>query len=218
MALYSVLPEWLEELERDRNHPSIVGWCPFNETWDRNNRQQYDELLRMIYRVTKAVDPGRPCIDSSGGFHVETDIFDVHDYEQDPGAMKANYERLMTEGKLYDWLAARVPRYAGRQKYTGGPAFVSEYGGIRWLGTKAGNDPLQSWGYGETPEKMEEFKVRYKGLTDALLDNDQMLGLCYTQLTDIEQEQNGLYFYDRTPKFDTQWMHAVMSRKAAIED
>ena len=60
--------------------------------------------------------------------------------------------------------------------------------------------------------------VRYKGLTDALLDNDQMLGLCYTQLTDIEQEQNGLYFYDRTPKFDAQWMHAVMSRKAAIED
>ena len=109
-------------------------------------------------------------------------------------------------------------KYKGWQKYTGGPAFVSEYGGIRHGGDVKENDHLHAWGYGQAPESLQEFYNRYKGLTDALLDNDQMLGLCYTQLTDIEQEQNGLYFYDRTPKFDAQWMHAVMSRKAAIED
>ena len=221
MALYSILPEWLEELERDKDHPAIVGWCPFNETWDQKGRKQYDDLLRMIYRVTKAVDPGRPCIDSSGGFHVETDIYDVHDYDQNPETFKANYDRLMTEGYLYDRLVDSpkyIGRYGGRQKYPGGPGFVSEYGGIRWQGTLEENNAQISWGYGDTPKTMEEFKARYKGLTDALLDNNQMLGLCYTQLTDIEQEQNGLYFYDRTPKFDAQWMHAVMSRKAAIED
>lgn len=221
MALYSVLPEWLEELERDRNHPAIVGWCPLNEVWDANGHKPYSDFIRMIYRVTKAVDPGRPCIDSSGGFHVETDIYDVHDYDQNPETFKANYDRLMTDGHLYDRLIESpkyVVKHAGRQKYTGGPAFVSEYGGIRWEGTMEENDKQLSWGYGETPRSMQEFMDRYKGLTDALLDNDQMFGLCYTQLTDIEQEQNGLYFYDRTPKFDQKWMHAVMSRKAAIED
>ena len=65
---------------------------------------------------------------------------------------------------------------------------------------------------------MEDFKWRFKGLTDALLDNDRMMGLCYTQLTDVEQEQNGLYTYDRRPKFDPDWIRSVMSRKAAIED
>ena len=65
---------------------------------------------------------------------------------------------------------------------------------------------------------MEDFKMRFKGLTDALLDNDRIMGLCYTQLTDVEQEQNGLYTYDRHSKFDAAWIRSVMSRKAAIED
>ena len=66
-AIYSMLPEWLEEMERDFNHPSIVGWCPFNETWDIRGRKQYDPLLVLVYNATRAVDPYRPCIDVSGG-------------------------------------------------------------------------------------------------------------------------------------------------------
>ena len=77
---------------------------------------------------------------------------------------------------------------------------------------------MNSWGYGEDVDGMEGFKTRFKGLTDALLDNDRMMGLCYTQLTDVEQEENGLYTYDRKPKFDPEWIRSVMSRKAAIED
>ena len=65
---------------------------------------------------------------------------------------------------------------------------------------------------------MQAFYDRYKGLTDVLLDNPKMLGLCYTQLTDVEQEQNGLYTYHRQPKFDPERLHAIMSRKAAIEE
>ena len=65
---------------------------------------------------------------------------------------------------------------------------------------------------------MVEFIDRYKGLTDALLDNERMFGFCYTQLYDIEQEQNGLYYYDRSPKFDPELFRRINSRKAAIED
>ena len=217
MAMYSILPEWLEELERDRNHPAIVGWCPFNETWDVNGCRQFKGLLANIYRVTKAVDPSRPCIDTSGNYHEETDIFDFHDYDQDPVTFKEHYDKLMTGGELYDRLADGHPEWV-RQVYTGGPVFCSEYGGIRWAPDYVEGTGTGSWGYGEDVKGMEDFKWRFKGLTDALLDNDRMMGLCYTQLTDVEQEQNGLYTYDRRPKFDADWIRSVLSRKAAIED
>ncbi len=208
MGIYFFLPEWLEEIERDFNHPSIVGWCPFNETWDINNRRQYDDLLRMIYLATKSADTTRPCIDTSGNYHVVTDIFDVHDYEQKPDVFKERYDVFAKDGKeLYT-------HFPDRQTYTPGmPAFVSEYGGIKWS-----PDRNDGWGYGDAPKTEEEFIERYKGLTDALLDNPYMFAFCYTQLTDIEQEQNGLYTYDRKPKFDLSVIHAITSRKAAIED
>ena len=217
VAIYSILPEWLEELERDRNHPAIIGWCPFNETWDVNGNRQFKGLLANIFRVTKAVDPSRPCIDTSGNYHEETDIFDFHDYDQNPVTFKEHYDKLMTEGELYDQLSAGNPNWV-RQVYTGGPVFCSEYGGIRWAPEYVEGTGTGSWGYGEDVKGMEDFKMRFKGLTDALLDNDRMMGLCYTQLTDVEQEQNGLYTYDRRPKFDAEWIRSVMSRKAAIED
>lgn len=203
--IYGMLPEWIEEVNRDFNHPAIIGWCPHNETWDQKGRKQFDDGLALIYKTTKAIDTTRPCIDVSGNFHVITDIFDVHDYEQNPEIFKKNYDRLMTEGVLVD-------RFDKIQHYNGEPAFVSEYGGIHWS-----SDP-NSWGYGNSPKSPEEYIARFKGLTDALLDNDQMFGLCYTQLTDVEQEQNGIYTYHREPKFSQKLYYDIMSRKAAIED
>ena len=235
-AIYSILPEWVEELKRDRNHPAIIGWCPFNETWNKHDCRQHDDLLRQIYRTTKAIDPYRPCIDTSGNYHVETDIFDVHDYNQDPVSWKKNYDSIMETGELYDrfkemenaGLATRY--YHHYQNYAGEATMVSEYGGIKWTkeqaereknreaGVELTNDRRTSWGYGKDVESAAEFKARFKGLTDALLDNSCMFGLCYTQLTDVEQEQNGLYTYERVAKFDPEWVRSVVSRKAAIED
>ena len=218
-SIYSILPEWLEEIARDRNHPSIIGWCPFNETWDKLLHPQCDDVIRYIYRITKAVDPSRPCIDTSGFFHVETDIYDIHDYEQDPAEFKRRYDLLMTENKLYEVFdppQSYRGRFEFRQSYGGEPVFCSEYGGIRW--SMEENDESKSWGYGNAVRSEEELKSRFQGLTDALLDNNKMFGLCYTQLTDIEQEQNGLYTYDRKPKLDPAWVRSVVARKAAIED
>lgn len=219
MSLYSILPEWLEEMKRDQNHPAIVGWCPFNETWDQHGCKQHDDVLRMIYRVTKSVDPSRPCIDTSGNFHVETDIFDVHDYIQDPVEFKEHYDKLMTDGELWDYLSRPGSRNGNRQFYDGKkPVFVSEYGGIRWAAGEKDESRCGSWGYGKDVQGEEDFKARFKGLTDALLDNHRMFGFCYTQLTDVEQEQNGLYTYERQAKFDPEWVRSVVARKAAIED
>lgn len=207
-ALAAMLPEWCECVERDFNHPSIIGWCPFNETWDIDGRKQYDEVISTIYKVTKHMDETRPCIDTSGNFHTITDIYDVHDYEQDYHVFKENYDKLMTEGVFYE-------RFPERQMYSGkGCAWVSEYGGLQW----SRGDRGDAWGYGNAPKTKEELIERYAGLTNALLDNYRMFGFCYTQLYDIEQEQNGLYYYDRTPKFDPEIFRKINSRKAAIED
>ena len=91
------------------------------------------------------------------------------------------------------------------------PIFVSEYGGIRWTEDTSG------WGYGTAPESAEEFVARYEGLTQALLDQPDHMGFCYTQLTDVEQEQNGLYTYDRRAKFDPAIIAQINRRPAAIE-
>ena len=204
-ALADFLNDWIPAVKRDFSAPSIIGWCPFNETWDQNHRAQRDDVLRMTYRITKAMDPTRPCIDTSGNFHVETDVFDVHDYEQDPEKF-ASYYHAGAE-LLYD-------RFHERQSYKPGlPVFVSEYGGIWWSDTDK-----DGWGYGERVKSREEFLARYKGLTDTLLDNPDHCGFCYTQLTDVEQEQNGLYTYNRTPKFPPEVIRAINSRKAACEE
>jgi len=207
------LKEWGEAIERDFNHPSVIGWCPFNETWDYHGRRQYDGLLRAVYEYTKAVDKTRPCIDTSGNFHVVTDIYDVHDYSFDTGFFKKNYDRLMSEGFLYDHVLNDNP---GRQKYNGEPVFISEYGGIKWVS----DESIKSWGYGEDVKTEEEFFERYKGLTQAIIKNSKILGFCYTQLYDIEQEQNGLFTYGREKKFKDEIYEKIRSvnmQKAEIE-
>lgn len=206
-SIYGILPEWLEEVDRDFNHPAIIGWCPFNETWDKNGRKQFDPLLSTVYKATKSADPTRPCIDTSGNFHVLTDVYDLHDYEQNPVEFKKHYEPLGKTNELEFGTA-----FKDRQHYDGKmPFFVSEYGGIGW-------NVENGWGYGKAPKTEEEFLQRLEGLTDVLLENKNIFGLCYTQLTDVEQEQNGLYTYDRRPKFPPEKIHKIFSKKAAIED
>ncbi|MBQ9071023.1 MAG: beta-galactosidase [Clostridia bacterium] len=212
-SIATFLPDWLSSVKRDYNHPSVIGWCPFNETWDYENRRQNDNVLRIVYEETKLLDPTRPCIDTSGNFHVISDIFDVHDYEQNPEIFKANYDKLYTEGKLTD-------RFSNRQTWRGEPVFVSEYGGIGFkLETNDKGERKSAWSYGESTKSYEEFYARYKGLTHAILDNPKMFGLCYTQLTDVEQEVNGLFtFADRAPKFDMNIISEINKKKAAVED
>ncbi len=204
-SLSVFLKEWMEVVERDFNHPSIVGWCPFNETWDYDGRRQFDDTLRTVYRYTKIADPTRPCIDSSGWFHVETDIFDIHDYNQNAEQFSRNIETILSEGGTDFWIYKR-------QQYHNEPFFVSEYGGIQWDSANVGG-----WGYGSAPKTEEEFLERYQALTESLLFNPKVFGFCYTQLYDVEQEVNGLYTYSRVAKFDVERIKKINTQKAAIE-
>jgi len=205
-ALLSIMPEWLTEVERDYNHPAIVGWCPFNETGPRRNFQ----IFRTMYAATRAIDPMRPIIDSSGYVHVETDIYDVHDYTQKPDELEAHHKGLASgEGPIwYNFPKDDMPYKEGQ------PYFVSEFGGIYW---NLDEDHNAAWGYGEAPKTLEEFYTRFEGLTKVLLDHPKMCAYCYTQLTDVYQEKNGIYAFDRREKFDAARLKAAQSRIAAIE-
>ena len=207
-SIFGILPEWLEVVERDFNHPAIVTWCPFNETWGINGKKPFDDVIKAVYLATKSADPTRPCVDTSGGFHVKTDIYDLHDYVQEDEVLKTHYENMAETHDCSDFHSA----YKNRQQYNGKMPFaVSEYGGIAWALEKG-------WGYGEAAKSEEEFIARFKGLADVLLDNENIFSFCYKQLTDVEQEQNGLYFYNREPKFNPEIFKKILSRKAAIED
>lgn len=205
-VMESFLPEWNEIMRRDFNHPAIIGWCPINESAPTQNRA----FMRVLSEITKGYDPTRLYIDASGWTHQAdawSDLYDLHDYEQDPAVFAAHLASL-TERKPINVHHIFGERY----RFDCCPTFVSEYGGIRW----APEDAV-GWGYGNAPKSEQEFLERFRGLTEVLLNHPRIGALCYTQLTDVEQEVNGLYTYDRKPKFDPAFFRAVLSQKAAIE-
>jgi len=217
-AIEDFLPEWMESIRRDFNHPSIIGWACQNETY--HCMELDPENHKIFYHVTKAMDPTRPVIDASGGIHYDTDMFDVHDYEQDPEKLAAYLAPMLEDPNAFH---SPINRYVGNAprrpiEYKGQPYWVSEYGGTHWNPRANRTD---SWGYGDGPKTEEEFAARYEGLTHVLLSHPRVCGFCYTQLTDIEQEQNGLYYYDRTRKLPD-WVYdrirAANLEKAAIEE
>ncbi len=206
--------QWLEALERDYSHPSIVGWCPMNETSYRieDTIHAHDDLMRALYLATKAMDTSRPVLDVSGYSHrvAESDIYDSHDYEQDPATFAVNQAGLRI-GKPF------INHSPGQHNipYRGQPYFVSEFGGIWWNPDLKPGEP--SWGYGNKPQTVEEFHLRFAGLCAVLLDDPRMFGYCYTQLTDVFQEQNGVVRFDRSLKLDLARLRAAQARPAAIE-
>ncbi|MGD0782986.1 MAG: sugar-binding domain-containing protein [Candidatus Aminicenantales bacterium] len=199
--------EWSEAVERDLGHPALIGWCPFNEQWGGH----FPGLIPEIFKLTKRLDPSRPVIDASGGRHYAVpDVYDAHDYDQDPVRFKERFDGLLAvPPKIF---VNGGPEH--NTPYAGQPYFVSEYGGIWWNPDQQDD---KAWGYGERPRSEAEFLDRYKKLTEALLFNPAVAGFCYTQLTNVEQEVNGLLTFDRQPKFDPALIKAVNQQKAAVE-
>jgi beta-galactosidase/beta-glucuronidase len=219
--------QWLEVLERDYSHPSIVGWCPLNETWQNLHDRitVLDDATRALFLAAKAMDTTRPVLDTSGYAHrvPEADIYDSHDYIGDADfneglkRFTARHSGL-AEGKPF--LNKGGGDSAISIPYRGQPYFVSEFGGIRWSPEDAvvGDDGhATTWGYGSTPVSLEDFYWRFETLCGILLDNPDMFGYCYTQLTDVFPELNGIYTFDRKEKFDMARIRNAQTREAAIE-
>lgn len=203
--------EWLEVIERDYSHPCIVGWCPLNEQEGQNPKHlaALEAVQRTCVLATRQADRTRPVLDASGWIHrsPEADIYDDHNYEQDPGKLAAAYAGRSEFSQTRRGAKDNLPS-------SGRPFFLSEFGGIRWIpeGVEA-----EGWGYGEAPQTEAEFLERFTGLCHALLKNPRCFGYCYTQLTDVFQEINGLTTFERRNKFDPTALAAAQRISAAIE-
>ena len=209
------------------NHPSLITWVPFNEEfWP--DRVQYPRFVSDVYDLTKMIDPTRPVNTVSGGVSVKTDIWAEHQYDQDPELLK---RKIHSKGRMYNRAVNPVdplcgntgcnqvitkrpfefPRYAGDIPY-----ILDEFGGILCLEVTPEKD--KAWGYGKAPATVEEFFERLDGQVSGLLSLDGMCGYCYTQLTDVMQEQNGLFYFDRTPKYDAERLKAIFGRNPQTAD
>ncbi|MDO9542261.1 MAG: hypothetical protein Q7J98_08065, partial [Kiritimatiellia bacterium] len=166
-------------------------------------------LHRHLYEINKTSDPHRLAIDTSGYIHypgVDSDLYDVHNYAT-PRELETGLEYL----KHGEWTKA-FKNFPQDVPYDGNkPYFVSEFGGIGWNP----NGTRKDWGYGDRPKSEQEFIDRYTKTIQVLLDNPEICGWCYTQLYDIEQEVNGLYYYDRKPKFTPDIMSKIRRANSA---
>ena len=209
--------EWREAVLRDRNHPSIVAWTPLNETsrGAKENYEAFSRAVRSLYAATHALDPARPVNTTSGYVHVVTDVFTAHDYDQNPESFRERYASVAPDAGKKAF--TRVPEVSA--PYQGQPYVVDEYGGTFWTREHEAQPAKTSasrnaWGYGKTAKQVEDVT---EALTRVLLDHPHISGFVYTQLTDVEQEVNGVYTYDRKPKFDLNRLRAIFGAPAAIE-
>ncbi|MCC7175554.1 MAG: beta galactosidase jelly roll domain-containing protein [Bryobacterales bacterium] len=195
--------EWAASVERDRNHPSVIMWIPINESWGvpdlRDPRQQ--NHLKSLYHLTHSLDGTRPVIDNDGWEHTDlTDLMGIHDYARSGDLLYEKYKILGSPGvRIPD--GGRVAMIPGFQ-YNGSPIFLSEFGGIAYIPPGAAVPP-ESWGYSGVEKTPEAALERLRSLYEAIARIPAIIGICYTQITDVEQEVNGLMTYDRKPKFDS---------------
>ncbi len=191
--------EWREVIARDRHHPSIVTWVPYNESFGLGEMEAgakarfYDRL----YRMTKEADPSRPVVENDGWEHTRADLCTVHDYNP-AHALRRRYRAMAT---ALDAAAHPHPIYLPGHEYRGEPLMVTEFGGVAIAGG-SGFGWLEASG-------ADDLVATYRELVEALMDAGPVEGFCYTQLTDVEQEQNGLLTFDRRPKADPSLLRAI---------
>lgn len=195
----NTLSEWREEVIRDRNHPSIIGWAPLNEAYRAHKTDL--ESQKRIYDLTKELDD-RIVVAASGGHHFVTDLFDIHYYTDSPDEVKS-----ILENGVILWENELSPDALSLEQLRRLPVFYSEYGGACYPPAAVGDDNKTAWGYYST-ETEEDFIKSYCEITDAIFESNA-IGYCYTQLTDVEQEHNGLYYYDRRCKFSAVGMEKI---------
>ncbi|WP_174614648.1 sugar-binding domain-containing protein [Virgibacillus ihumii] len=188
--------EWIDIVQQNYNHPSIITWVPFNESWGVKNiftDEKQQRFTEGIYYLTKSLDSMRPVIVNDGWEHTVSDILALHDYEELGEVFAKRYadkEKIVQNETAHNGHKFAL---ANGYKYQGQPIIISEYGGIAF-------QEEVGWGYGNQVATEEAFLQRYQSITQAIKDSEYISGYCYTQIADVQQEINGLLTEKREPK------------------
>lgn len=195
---------WQEVVVRDRNHPCIIVWVPMNESWGAPSvgssaAPEQVHHLSMLYHLTRTLDPSRLVVSNDGWEHADTDLFTLHDY----GDAAALRDRLATRSRALQPRRARRAAFAVGHVDGGVPILISEFGGI----SLAASD---GWGF-HTSDDADEFVRDCADFVGAVVDSGVVVGYCWTQLTDVEQETNGLLTAERRPKAPIEDLRAALA-------
>lgn len=206
--------EWVEIVKQNYNHPSIITWTPFNESWGipqvKINRSQ-QHFTEAIYHLTKTMDQNRPVIVNDGWEHTVSDIITLHDYEEDGKTLCDRYTNFISKilsGEVYH--SGYKSALAKGFDYKGQPIIISEYGGIAF------DNGASGWGYGNKVETEEEFIKRFDSITSAIKQLPFICGYCYTQVTDVQQEINGIMDIERNYKVDPEQIKAINEKSIGL--
>lgn len=177
-------------------------------TWEDAKQERDVRFIDLVYNFTKTYDTTRPCLDVSGGHHGhKSDFFDFHCYA-DAEELKKYLDELENSDKV------EIPLLyceSENLKYQHGLSCnISEFGGIRVsveesisrvaTVNEGAVSNEEAWGYGKVENNADDLVNRYEALVDLIFSCKKISGFCYTQLYDVEQEENGLYFYNRCDK------------------
>lgn len=210
------LREWEAAVRQHKQHPSILAWVPFNESWgigDVATDRQQQRFTETVYRLTKALDPMRPVVSNDGWEHTVSDLVTVHDYRETGAellALHGDGDARVLSGELsYSWYGQKL--FANGYAYQNQPMLLSEYGGIAFR-------TADGWGYGDPAEDEQAFLTRFLSQNEAIAAMPQYSGFCYTQLTDVEQEKNGLLRADRSEKLSEAGVARVRASNLSFGD
>ncbi|CAM3405252.1 sugar-binding domain-containing protein [Paenibacillus lupini] len=202
-----ITKEWQEAMDRDFNHPCIAVWVPLNESWGVPNIQideRQQQHAMAMYHLTKSLDPTRPVISNDGWEMVATDLYNIHDYEWRREVLEDRYGSV---DKAVSAMPANRRLSVGGHEYDGQPILITEFGGIAYK-----KSDWEGWGYSGASND-EDFVERLRNVIQPLIFSGVVQGYCYTQLTDVEQEINGLLTYDRKPKIPLELIKAINEGK-----
>ncbi|WP_260857342.1 glycoside hydrolase family 2 protein [Microbacterium sp. 1.5R] len=213
-AITDLTREWVELVRRDRSHPSVVTWVPFNESWgvrDILTDAPQRAFSRGLADLTRALDPTRPVISNDGWEHTQSDILTVHDYDGDPETFALRYADHTALEALFGGYGPshRMMMAEGEADTANLPVMVSEFGGVKF--ETSPSEP--AWGY-TTSSTVEEFESHLRGIFDALLQSSVLSGFCYTQITDTLQEANGLADENRVPKLPVDVIRSIVAAES----
>ncbi|MDR2374442.1 MAG: hypothetical protein LBD77_10220 [Bifidobacteriaceae bacterium] len=207
-SLEALARETVALVARDSGHPSLIGWVAFNESWGVPNlpfSPAQRHAVAAFYHLLKALDPERIALGNDGWEHVAGDFIGVHDYCQDGQVLAARYQsRPAVRDTLMNDRPGGHRLTLGQLPPAGAAVLLSEFGGIN-----SHNDPDAWHGYGTVIEA-GDLPGRLRQLMIGLDADSGLAGYCYTQLTDTEQEKNGLLTGEREPKAEIAEIRSVI--------
>ncbi|NLK27796.1 MAG: glycoside hydrolase family 2 [Clostridiales bacterium] len=216
IAVEQFTKEWMEIVKQNYSHPCIITWTPFNESWGISSiktNKDMQHFTEAIYYLTKTFDPYRPVIVNDGWDHTISDILTLHDYEELGKILFHRYggkqkDKILTNEVYFNKHKSAL---ANGYEYQGQPIIISEFGGIAF------NNDDSGWGYGNKVNTKEDFIKRFDDITTAIKKLPYVCGYCYTQVTDVQQEINGLMDIDRNFKVEPSIIKEINERMVLPE-